>query len=698
MFDIGIDTGGTFTDCVVISKKKILTIKRYKIPSTPEDYSKGVLNVLRLAANDCNLDLTEFLKKTDLIIHGTTVATNLILSREGKNVGLITTRGFRDIIEQWFKEERRYDMRWPPPKPPCPRRFRLEVDERIDFSGKVLKDLNEEDVEEAINFFKTQNLTSIAISLIFSPINPGHEKRIAEIFKERYPEARVHLSAEVLPQLREYERAMATVLNAYVAPHSSQYLKELGDQLKQNGYEKELLIMQSNSGVASIKTVSKIPIRLALSGPSSGPLAGLFFSELTGESNIITIDMGGTSFDVCLIKERIIPTATDGYVGRFRLALPTVDIHSLGAGGGSIAWVDQGGLLRVGPKSAGALPGPACYNQGGLEPTVTDANLILGYINPDNFLGGRMKLDMDLAKNAVSENIAKKLNLDLADTAHGIIKVVNNNMIDGINAVSVKRGYNPKDFTLVAAGGAGPVHAAKLAQIAGISKIIIPRTASAFCAFGMVISNIRHDYVRPYISPIRKADLKTINDLFQKMETEGNSTLTSERVEEEDIEFIWSMDMRYIGQIYEVETPIPRKFLSDSNIQIIEDLFNKKHEMIYGYSDKDSDIEIVHLRVKAVGNREKLRFKETPQSSITPSAEALKEVRKAFFEEAENFIEINIYNGAALLPGNIIEGPAIIEEPDTTIVIIPDSKCNIDNFNNYIISLNKEQKGGGQNE
>ncbi len=693
MFRIGVDTGGTFTDCVVINSQ-ISGLKRYKAHSTPEDYSKGVLNVLQLASEDHNLSLQQFLKETELIIHGTTIATNLILSKQGKDVGLIATKGFRDIIEQWYKEERRYDMKWPPPNPPCPRRFRLEVNERIDFSGKVLNQLNEEDVLKAIDFFKTQNINSIAVSLIFSPINPNHEKRIAEIFNEKYPEAVIHLSSEVLPQLREYERTIATILNAYVAPYSSKYLSKLKDQLKQKGYEKNLLIMQSNSGVASVETVSKIPIRLALSGPSSGPLAGLFFSKLTDESNIITIDMGGTSFDVCLIKEKTIPTATDGYIGRFRLALPTIDIHSLGAGGGSIAWVDAGGVLRVGPRSAGAMPGPACYNQGGLEPTVTDANLILGYINPDNFLGGRMKLDLDLAKKTISKMIANKLQINLTEAAQGIIEVVNNNMIDGITTVSVKRGYDPTNFTLVAAGGAGPVHAAKLAQIAGISKVIIPRTASAFCAFGMVISNIRHDYVRPYISPIRKANLNNINDLFQEMEIKGKIILTSEGVKEKDVEFIWTMDMRYIGQIYEVETPISRGPLSDENIQEIENLFNKKHEMIYGYSDKNSDIEIVHLRVKAVGKREKLDFKEMNISTEKLSNEALKEVRRAYFDEEGDFLDTNVYNSEFLLPGNVIEGPAIIEEPDTTIVIIPNSKCIMDKYNNYFIKLNKIGKSG----
>ncbi|TFG13909.1 MAG: hydantoinase/oxoprolinase family protein [Promethearchaeota archaeon] len=694
MFRIGVDTGGTFTDCVVINSESG-SLKRYKTPSTPQDYSKGVLNVFSLAAKDHNLELRAFLKNTELIIHGTTIATNLILSKEGKNVGLIATKGFRDIIEQWWKEERRYDMKWPPPIPPCPRRLRREVDERVDFTGKVLKELNEGDVNQALEFFKNSNIDSIAISLIFSPINPDHEKKIAQIFRTNYPEATIHLSSEILPQLREYERTMATILNAYVAPYSSKYLTDLCNQLKNEGFEKDLLIMQSNSGVASVNTISKIPIRLALSGPSSGPLAGLFFSELLGESNIITIDMGGTSFDVCLIKEKVIPTATDGYIGRFRLALPTVDIHSLGAGGGSIAWVDKGGILRVGPKSAGALPGPACYGQGGFEPTVTDANLLLGYINPDNFLGGRMKLEKDLAKNAIMKNVANKLNTNLKDAASGIIKVVNNNMIDGINAVSVKRGYNPKDFVLVAAGGAGPVHASELAKIAGISKIIIPRTASAFCAFGMVISNIRHDYVRPFIYPIKKAEFNLINNLYKEMELEAHSTLKAEGVEDKDIEFKWSMDMRYIGQIYEVETSIPCESLSETNVYKIEDLFNKKHEMIYGYSDKDSDIEVVHLRVKGIGRQEKPKLEMEKEISENPPNEALKEVRKVFFENLEDYEDTNIFNGSMLLPGNLIKGPAIIEEPDTTIVIIPNSNCRIDKFNNYIIKMANDNKKGG---
>jgi N-methylhydantoinase A len=690
MFRIGIDTGGTFTDCVVVNTQ-IGSIGRFKTPSTPDDYSKGVLDVLRLAADDFNLELNEFLRATDLIIHGTTVATNLILSKQGKDVGLITTKGFRDIIEQWWKEERRYDMLWQPPTPPCPRRFRREVKERIDFSGKIISPLNEVDVNSTINFFKKHQITSLAVSLIFSPINPFHEQRIAEIYKTKYPEAKIHLSSEILPQLREYERTMATVLNAYVAPYSSDYLEKLNNELKNSGFEKNILIMQSNSGVASVETLSKIPIRLALSGPSSGPLAGLFYSDQAKESNIITIDMGGTSFDVCLIKNRTIPTATDGYIGRFRLALPTVDIHSLGAGGGSIAWIDAGGILHVGPQSAGAFPGPVCYNQGGIEPTVTDANLVLGYLNPDNFLGGRMILYRNLAQKAISEKISEKIGLDLIKAAQGIIEVVNNNMVDGINTVSVKRGYDPKNFVLLAAGGAGPVHAAKLAQIAGISKIMIPRTASAFCAFGMVISDIRHDYVRPYIYPIRKAELSKINELFKEMEEIGFETLTSEGVKEKDIDFIWSMDMRYIGQIYEVETLIQREPLQKEYIQEIENLFHRKHETIYGYRDNMSDIEVVHLRVKAIGKKEKLKFKETEKKTINLLNETRKQSRKVFFEEKNDFIETPIFNGQMLISGNKIEGPAVIEEPDTTIVVIPNSRCFIDKYNNYILTLNKEE-------
>ncbi|TFG09125.1 MAG: hydantoinase/oxoprolinase family protein [Promethearchaeota archaeon] len=689
MYRIAIDAGGTFTDCVVVDNQNGF-IKRYKAPSTPDDYSRGVLDSLQLAADDLNLKIEDFLRMTDLLIHGTTVATNLILSKQGNDVGLIATKGFRDVIEQWWKEERRYDMRWPPPEPPCPRKLRCEVEERIDFSGKVLTPLNEEDVFTTIDFFKKNNIMSIAVSLLFSPINSIHEKKIAEIYKKNFPEAKIHLSHEVLPQLREYERTLATILNAYVAPYSSEYLTRLKDKLHQLGFERNILIMQSNAGVASVETVSKIPIRLALSGPSSGPLAGLFYSRPVKESNIITIDMGGTSFDACLIKNGLIPTATDGYIGRFRLALPSVDVHSLGAGGGSIAWIDPGGILHVGPQSAGAMPGPACYNQGGNEPTVTDANLILGYLNPENFLGGRMKLNKDIAKKVILESISSKIDLNLIDAAQGIVEIVNNNMVDGINEVSVKRGFDPKNFMLLAAGGAGPVHAAKLAQLAGISKIIVPRTASAFCAFGMVISDIRHDYVRPFIYPIRNADLNKINDLFMLMEETGHQTLISEGVKDSDIEFKWSMDMRYIGQIYEVETPIPRETLSQDNIRIIENLFHEKHEMIYGYNDKESDIELVHVRVKAVGKKEKVEIQKTKKSSKLPPEGAIKQSRKVYFHEKGEFIEPPIYDGQLLISGNFIQGPAIIEEPDTTIVVIPDSECLIDEYNNYVLKMKKE--------
>lgn len=690
MYRIGVDTGGTFTDCAVINIQSG-HLKRYKMPSTPKNYAEGVMNTLQLAARDNEITLNALLKNTELIIHGTTIATNLIISKEGKDVGLITTKGFRDVIEQWYKEERRYDMHYPPPKPPSPRWLRLEVDERIDFSGKVLKEVNEEDVKKAINFFKKYKIKSIALSLIFSPINSVHEKKVTQIFKEQFSEATVHLSSEILPQLREYERTMATILNAYVAPYSTKYLKQLKKKLEQGGYKKDLLIMQSNSGLASVDIISKIPIRLALSGPASGPTAGLFFSKLIGESNLITIDMGGTSFDTCLVKDSIIPTATDGYISRFRLALPTVDIHSLGAGGGSIAWVDTGGVLLVGPRSAGAKPGPACYGKGGIEPTVTDANLLLGYINPENFLGGRMKLNVKFAEIAVGK-IANSLNISLEEAALGIIHVVNNNMMDGIRTVSVKRGYDPKKFVLVAAGGAGPLHATKLAELAKISKVIIPRIASAFCAFGMAISHVRHDYVKAYISPIRKASLDKMNELFEEMESKGISTIDSEKLYTMNLEFERSIDMRYIGQIYEVETPIPYKKITEKNIQEIEELFHKKHELLYGHSDKLSDIEIVHLRLKIIGKREPLKLKELKSLQQNPPEIAFKSNRKVYFEEYSKYVETRILNGEFLEPGNLIEGPTIIEEPDTTILISPNWNCEIDQFSNYILTLKKRER------
>ncbi|MBD3256266.1 MAG: hydantoinase/oxoprolinase family protein [Candidatus Lokiarchaeota archaeon] len=686
MFKIGCDTGGTFTDCVVFNYTNG-KLKRFKAPSTPNDFSQGVFDVLNLAAKSYNLSLKEFLSKAELIIHGTTIATNLILSKQGESVGLITTKGFRDIIEQWWKEERRYDTRWPPPEPPCPRRLRREVEERIDFSGKELKSLNIEDLKDAIDYFRKNQIKTIAVSFLFSPINPAHEQQAKEIIKSEYKEAQVNLSSEVLPQLREYERTMATVLNAYVAPHASSYLKDLSYQLKNEGYKHELLIMQSNAGVASANIVSNIPIRLALSGPSSGPIAGVYFANLVKEENIISIDMGGTSFDVCLIKDKNIITTTDGHIGRFRLSLPTVDIHTLGAGGGSIAWVDSGGVLHVGPQSAGANPGPACYNLGGDDPTVTDANLILGYLNPLNFLGGKLKLNVELAKNALQTKIVDPLNIDITETARGIIKVVNNNMIDGINAVSVKRGYDPKNFALVVAGGAGPVHAARLAQVANLSKIIIPRVASAFCAFGMVISDLRHDYVQPYINPLQKMDLTRANKYFEQMEEQGKETLNSEGITESNMDFLWSIDMRYIGQIYEVETTIPREKLNEDNLSTIEELFHDKHKSIYGYFDKNSDVEGVHLRVKAIGRIKEVNYEDFELVSKEPISSSLKEKRDVYFEELDDYSKVPIYDGKELLPGNYVIGPAIIEEPDTTIIVVPDSECYLDKFNNYILKI-----------
>lgn len=688
MYRIGIDIGGTFTDCIVINDENG-DLRRFKTPSTPSDYCLGVSDVLRAATEDFDMELENFLLEVDQIIHGTTIATNVILSKEGKDAGLIATKGFRDIIEQWWKEERRYDMKYPPPKPPCPRWLRKEVEERIDFSGNILKSLNERDVIDAAEFYKKNNIESIAVSLIFSPINSIHEKRIKEIFYDKFSQISVYISSEILPQLREYERTMATILNAYVAPYTSDYLLKLSKMLKEMGYKNDLLMMQSNSGIASIDTIKNTPINLALSGPASGPKGGVYFATLTGEDNFITIDMGGTSFDACLVQNNKIPTSTDGYIGRYRLALPTVDIHSLGAGGGSIAWIDPGGILRVGPKSSGAFPGPACYDMGGKKPTVTDANLILGFLNPDNFLGGTMKLKKELAKTYLEE-LGKELNLSLEETAQGIFDVVNNNMINGIEEVSIKRGFNPKDYTLVAAGGAGPIHATRLADLAGIKKIIIPRIASAFCAFGMAISDLRKDFVIPYIHPIKKADVSEIINLFEKIERKGEKLFISEGIKPEKITYQRSIDMRYIGQIYEVETPIPSNIFNNQNVSEIENLFHTKHEQLYGYRDEDSDVEIVHLRSKVSVTNKPFILKKLDKSKKSSKDLNLKTTRKVFFKE-KGYIPINIYAGNDLGPETLINGPAIIEEPDTTLLIFPSWKCKIDQYNNYIL-LKKTNK------
>lgn len=679
MYRIGIDVGGTFTDFLLVDESGKSDV--YKTSTTPKNPTEGVLAGLRTMADDKGVELKEFLQKISTIVHGTTITTNATLTGEGANTGFITTKGFRDALNmRRGLREKQYDPKQSPPPPLVPRHLCQVVEERVNCEGQAVVPLNEDDVRNAVRYFKAEGVESIAVSLIFSFFHPDHELRIREIILEEMPEVYVSLSSEILPQVRVYERHSTTALNASVTPPLARYLANLQTTLQELGYQGNLMIMQSNGGVMSPEVASRFASNTLLSGPASGPAAGIFYTSSQNTGDIITVDMGGTSFDICLVKDKTPGLTTEGQVGGYRIASPMIDIHTIGAGGGSIAWLDAGGILRVGPKSAGAVPGPVCYGRGGTKPTVTDANLILGYLDPQFFHGGQLTLDLERTRNSMEE-IADKLGMDVVGVAAGIYRIINANMADGVREVSVRRGHDPREFALVVAGGAGPIHAAAIAQELGISLIIVPRESSVFCAAGMLISDLKHDFVRTYNATVGQEDLQRIKALYREMEQAAAETLESEGIPKEKVVIYRAADLRYIGQFNDVEIAWEGTYLDDA-VAHLGEAFHHRHETLYGYSMPGAPLEFMNLRVTAVGLTEKPSFNRFPYGGEDPSA-AFKGYREVYFDGG--FVKTAVYDGLKLLNGNIIQGPAIVEQPTTTIVITPQFDLSCDDYNNYVL-------------
>lgn len=680
MYKIGIDTGGTFTDGVLFDEEGGIRI--FKASTTPDDFSIGVLNCLEEAASGLGLSLSEFLGKVSLIAHGTTITTNVCIVSSGAKVGTISTKGFRDVLELRRGMRPAHYYRETAPAPVLsPRYLREEVEERVLHTGEIHTPLNEDDVRQAIKKLKEQGVEAIAVSLLFSFLNPAHEKRVGEIISEEYSGAYVALSSEVLPQVREYERTSTTVLDAYVGPSLIKYLTKLDERLREENFKGELLLMQSNGGVHKWDEALKRPVGSINSGPAAAFPASLFYSDMLGSKDILSVDMGGTSFDVGLIKDRSINTTTEGWIGQQRKAIPMVDILAIGAGGGSVAWVDPNGILRVGPQSAGSAPGPACYGKGGTEPTVTDANLILGYLNPEYFLGGKMTIDMEAAERALRK-IAGELDIEVIEAADAIYNVVNENMINAITLAAIRRGYDPQEFLLVVGGGTGATHAVSLARKLKMSRIVIPKQSPVYCAFGLLLSDLKHDYVQSHIIPLRRADLGVINSLFERMEHEGVKTLQSEGVARDDIIFRRSADMRYIGQFKEVEIDFPKKDLSLDDIDPIEKLFSDKHQQLFTFSDPERELELLTLKVEVIGKIPRPSLKVVPMNGKNPD-HALKDTRAVYFTDEKAFLSSKIYDGDLLKPGNVIVGPAVVEEMALTLIIPPKFSFQVDQYGNY---------------
>ena len=549
--------------------------------------------------------------------------------------------------------------------------------------GEILTPLNEADVRAAARYFRRENIEAVAVSFLWSFRNPAHEMRVKEILEKELPGIYVSLSTEILPQIRLYERNSTTALNAYVGPVLTRYISRLLSELETRNFAGNLLIMQSNGGVMSPQVAQRFASNTLLSGPAGAPMAGLFYGNTHGFDNVITVDMGGTSFDVALVKDAEPVVTTEGMIGEHRIASPILDIHTIGAGGGSIAWTDKGGLLAVGPKSAGAVPGPACYGRGGTLPTVTDAQYVLGYLDPAWFEEGELEFDAEAARTAIDQHIARPLSMDLVTAADGIYQLVNNNMAAALGVVSVERGYDPREFVLVVAGGAGPIHAAAIARELDIPLILIPRESSVFCAAGMLISDLKHDYVRTYATDIDQVDTGAVSALFKDMAATARATLTSESVPADRIDIKYSADLRYIGQFNEVEVALADGTqLTDKSVEDLSAAFHLKHDSLYGYSMPDAGVELINLRITARGKTEKPAQERHEKGAVDPD-HALLGARDAWF--AGDFVDTPVYEGLKLANGNRVSGPAIIVQPTTTIIVPPDFELLCDEYNNYLM-------------
>jgi len=686
-YRIGIDVGGTFTDLVLVAPGGRLVLDKH--PTTPHDQSEGVLGgIAQLAASE-GLASGALLAATDVIVHGTTTADNTMIEMSGAVTGLITSEGHRDEIEirRGYKEDI-WDPALPPPPPICPRRRRYGVPERLDFEGAVVVPLDEAAVRRACRRMKLQGVDSLAVVLLFSFVNPVHERRVREIAAEELPGVMISLSHRVMPSAPEFERTSTTLVNAYVGPRIERYLSRLDGHLRAAGFAGELLIMQSNGGVMPGGYVAEKAIAVMGSGPAGGVNGAIAVAGQTGIEDFISVDMGGTSYDVCLVRGGT-PDVKAGWNWhhRYLIGLPMVDVQSVGAGGGSIARVESG-ALRVGPQSAGAQPGPVCYDRGGVEPTVTDANLVLGFLNPTAFSGGTMRLDVEGAHAAIRERVARPLGVSVVAAAEGIFRLVNANMANAVRKISAGRGVDPRPLTLVVFGGNGPVHAGMQAEELGIRRIFVPKLAPAFSALGLLLTDHVVDEMRSYISPAGRVDLARVNHLFDEMEEAARAALGARNGRRDRRLRLERMAaLCYPGQTFDMPVPLPGR-PGAVTARVLADTverFHRMHEELHTYACRDEEPILRGLRLKAVAEEQKPVFPRLPRrASGSPRLGA----RKAFFRG--RFVATPLYDGSRLTAGHAILGPAIVEEPFTTIVVYPGQRATVDAFGNYTIVRRSE--------
>ena len=688
-YRLGIDAGGTFTDFVLADKSG--DIKIYKTLSTPNNPTKAIQDGLQLISEDLEISPEDIISQSDLCINGTTVGLNALIQHKGSPVGLICTEGHEDSIEirLGHKEDGyRYDPDYPPAVMLSPRYLRKGIRERILSNGKIKIPINEDDVREACKVFIDEGINTIAISFIWSVLNQSHEIIAEKIVSEMMPKAFITVGSKLYPQIREYTRTSTAVTNAYLSPILKSYVSAINEYFINLGGENNVRYYQSNGGLATGDVMTDRSVYAINSGPASAPIAGLSIAKPFNYQNVITVDMGGTSFDITLTKEGSTNLNKNIDFLRYRIGVPMIQVETLGAGGGSIGWIDQMGLLQVGPQSAGANPGPACYDNGGEKPTVSDANLVLGYLNPEGLIGGKLPLNYKNAFNSIEKNIAKPLDIEVQKAAYGIFTIVNNNMVNGIRRVTVERGYDPRDFVLVAGGGATGAHITALAKEMGIDTVLVSKLSSGLCAYGQIISDVKYNFMATI--PTRLNLLKAaeeINNAFKGIESKGIKYLNKDGFEEKNIKIYRSLEMRYVGQIHECTVNIDFFEITNETLENIKEAFHNRHKELYTYSETESPVELVNIESTIYGKIDRPTYLELENKGQIN--DALKTSRNLIFSETGNLIKTPVYDGNKLSPGHQINGPAVVEEDTTTLVIEPEWFLELHKSGTYIIKKKK---------
>ena len=679
MYRLSTDVGGTFTDGVLLDEGSG-RVEVSKVSSTPDNPAIGTIGSIERFAVP--------LADVTFLSHGTTVVINALIEGKGAKTALITTRGFRDVLEIGrCNRTEMYDALYRKPRPLVPRRLRLEVSERVAADGSIVTPLDRGDLESILDVLVEEEVTAIAVCLLNAYANPVHEIEIGQFLRERLPDTTVSSSHLITRRYYEYERTSTTTQNAYVMPVVRSYLDHLERELRERNFGQVLQIMQSNGGVMTAEVARDMPIAMVESGPAGGAIGAAQLAKKIGFENVISYDMGGTTAKTSIITGGL-PETTEQYLVEGRpILLPVVDLREIGAGGGSLAWIDEAGAMHVGPQSAGADPGPACYKRGGTEPTVTDANLQLGILDPDYFLGGEMEIAPELGREAI-KRVADHFDLSVDEAALGIVKIVNTNMSGLLQSMTVKRGYDPREFVMVAFGGAGPIHAAAIAKELRVPTVIIPPHSGVFSAWGMLMADLRHDLSQTFITGLAEAGVDTLNGMLGDLEGRVRDIFAKENLSAEAVTMTYQLDLRYVGQEHTLAVTVPSPFTEEAKAGIASS-FDEHHLRIYGHNATEEAKEIVSLKVIGLGNVTKPKLEKIEAGSEAPPADAKLGERDVYVGNGR-YRPFAIYRRDGLLAGNVIPGPAVIEEVTATAVVEPEQTCRVDPYGNLIISRDEE--------